>query len=75
MLTLGNQRVVHFIKDMHLTILVFPTINQSIMHFTKDKISIITTCIWKSKDNVIQHKVHGNAQYGILTFEGTGKWI
>ncbi len=45
------------------------------MHFTKDKISIITTCIWKSKDNVIQHKVHGNAQYGILTFEGTGKWI
>ncbi len=69
MLTLGNQRIVHFIKDMHLTILMFLTRNQSTMHFTKDRISIIATCFWKSEDNVIQHKVNGNAQYGILTFE------
>jgi hypothetical protein len=72
-LTPGNQRIVHFIKDMHLTILMLPTRNQSTMHFTKDRISIITTCFWKSKDNVIQHNVHGNAQYGILAFEGTKK--
>jgi hypothetical protein len=54
---------------------MLPTTNQNIMHFTKDIISTITTCFWKSKDNAIQHKVHGNAQYGILTFEGIEKCI
>jgi hypothetical protein len=65
----------YFIEDMHLVVLKFPIRNQSTMHFTKDKISILTIYIWKSKDNAIQHKVHSNVQYGILTFEGIGKCI
>jgi hypothetical protein len=64
-----------FHSDMHLIVLMLPTRNQSTMHFTKDKISIFTIYFWKSKDNAIQYKVHGNAQYGILTFEGIGKCI
>ncbi len=59
-----------FHRDMHLIVLMLPTRNQSTMHFTKDRISILTIYFWKSKDNAIQYKVHGNAQYGILTFEG-----
>ncbi len=74
-LTRGSQRIVHFIKDMHLTILMLLIRNQSTLHFTKDRISILTIFFWKSKDNAIQHKVHGNVQHGIITFEGIGKCI
>jgi hypothetical protein len=75
MLTPRNQRIVHFIKDTHLTILMLLIRNQSTLHFTKDRISILIVYFWKSKDNAIQHKVHDNVQYGIITFEGIGKCI